>query len=311
MNLEERNVLTIVTIARIVENTLWYCLPAKEQSNFSNEERLTRYQALKGLTGEESPFYVNAKSNGEKGEKLIDDMEYFIEDCYSENGRIVTASLQGEVKVEESLIPELYTTIVELRAYLESFIRSGLKFLKDNNLLEKTFEDLVNDDIRYYHAFAAKVGSILLVNKFNELNSSAKLYMQVYSQTHEGKNPANDPEFNVKNDPSFRMIENEFHSLNESFVTALNSYGENDNEFINARERIYEDSEIFTGKKHTTDISKYFEIYTSYFDKILSSTQEKLNKEFIEIGKEVNTFEADLQKNQEKQEENKENSDGE
>ena len=309
MNIEERNVLTIATISRIVENTLWYCLPKKSQSPFSNEERLTRYKALVELTGEDSPFYINAKNNGERGEHLLEMMKYFIEDCYSEKGRIITADIHGNVVVEESLIVELYSSIVELRSYLESFLKSGIEFLKSKNLAEDLFVNLVNDDIRYFHAFAAKVGSILLVSKFKELNETAKTYTQVYSQTNSVADPKSDPNFNLNNDPSFRMVENEFHTLNQSFVTALNTYGDDDSEFKICRQNIYEDSEIFTGKKHTTDMNKYFEIYTSYFDKILTSSQEKVNDEFLAIGKEVTQFELNLQKEAlNNQEENKEDS---
>lgn len=304
MNIEERNVLTILTISRIVENTLWYCLPTRDQSSFSNTERLTRYKALKELTSEDSPFYVNAKNNGEKGDDLIEKMNYFIEDCYSENGRIITADINGNIEVEESLIAELYTQIVDLRAYLESFLKSGLAYLQSKNLAEDDFVQLVNDDIRYFHAFAGKVGSILLVSKFKELNENARIYTQSYSQEHNRIDPTRDPNFDVHNDPSFRMIENEFRALNQSFVTALNTYGEDDPEFKICRQNVYDDCEIFTGKKHTTDLNKFFEIYTSYFDKILTSSQQKVNNEFLEIGKKVTEFEAKIQ---EEMKENKEN----
>lgn len=308
MNIEERNVLTIATIARIVENTLWYCLPQKDDHSFSSEERSTRYRALKDLTSEESPFYLNAKNNGEKGDRLIENMKYFIEDCYSDDGRIITTDLHGVVHVEQSLIVELYSTIVDLRAYLDSFLISGLKYLEDQKLLEDDFKKLINDDLRYYHAFAGKIGCTLLVKKFNELNDTARIYIQSYSQSHNGVDPTKDPEFNVKNDPSFRMIENEFHNLNDSLVTCLNTYGEDDAEFKIARENVYEDSEIFTGKKRTTDTKKFFELYTNYFNDIINKTQDVLNKEFVEMGKKVSTFEANF-KEPKVETENKENND--
>ena len=306
MNNEERNILTVVTIARIVENTLWFCLPPKEQSSFSGEEIETRHKALLNLTSENSPFYLNAKNNGEKGDELIDKMNYFIEDCYSGKGRIISLDLHKNVNVEESLIVELYVSIVQLRVYLDSFLMSGLEFLKNNNMLEDDFKTLVLDDIRYYHAFAAKVGSMLLVKKFKELNEYARSYMRLYSQSHNGVDPTKDPNFNVKNDPSFRMVESEFHDLNDAFVLGLNSYNEDDPEFKVARENVYQDSEIFTGKKKTTDMDKYFEIYIRYFDSIIQKTQNKLSDEFKAISEAVVEFESANFKDEEDENEDSE-----
>ena len=54
MNNEERNVRTILTIARILESTLWYCLPSQSKDGFDLEERKQRGKALISLTGRHS-----------------------------------------------------------------------------------------------------------------------------------------------------------------------------------------------------------------------------------------------------------------
>lgn len=283
MNDEERNVMTIVTIARIVESSLWYCLPPRSTAGFSKDERANRLQALTVLTGEGSPFYLNCENNGETGKNLYEDMHYFIEDVYGKEGRIVTVDINGVVHVEPSLLIELFTTITKLRNYLEAFITSAMKFLRDNGKLSKEFEDLVNTDIRYYHAFAGKISCILISQKFLELNQTANIYSESYSKSHNGIDPRKDPEFNVRNDPSFRMIENEFHELNQDMVTVLNSYGENDPDFRFARDQVYADCAIFTGKKVTTNPDAYFKNFNSYFDRILSGTQQRLNEMFAAV----------------------------
>ena len=294
MNNEEKNVMTIVTIARIVEATLWYCLPPRNGDGFSPEERESRYKALVGLTGEGSPFAVNCDSNGDSGKQLKEDMQYFIEDVYGDPGRIVTVTLDKKVRVESSLIDELFSTIVNLRAYLEAFEGAALRALKEHNTLEPDFVDLINTDVRYYHAFAGKISCILISDKFIELNKNAQTYAQAYSKSHNGINPQQDPEFNVHNDPSFRMIENEFHTLNQNMVTVLNSYGtanaffgKEDSEFRYARESVYADCDIFTGKKQTTDVDAYFRLFTSYFDKIIDVSQPKANHLFEQFGRKL------------------------
>lgn len=289
MNNEEKNVMTILTIARVVESSLWYCLPPRNGS-FDPKEREARFKALTALTSEGSPFSLNCDNNGEVGKALKENMQYFIEDVYGENGRIVSVGLDNVVRVESSLILELFDDIVKLRGYLESFLHAALTELKKRDVLSKEFEEIVKLDIKYFHSFAGKISCILLSNKFLEINQMAKTLNENYSKTHNGANPQGDPEFNVENDPSFRMLENEFHQINSNMNAVLNSYGTDqdpDEEFRFARENVYSDCDIFSGKKQTTDINAYFRLFTSYFDKILEKTQGALNQMFINIGSEM------------------------
>ena len=288
MNNEEKNVMTIVTIGRVIEATLWYCLPPRTGS-FSVEERAARGKALQALTAEGSPFAMNCDTNGDAGKDLKEEMQYFIEDVYGENGRIVSVGLDNKVKVESSLVLELFNNIVKLRGYMESFLRAALEELRKRNSLEPDFEELVKTDIRYFHAFAGKISCIMLGNKFLEINQMAKTLNENYAKQHGGMDPKRDPEFDVHNDPSFRMLENEFHQLNADMNAVWNTYGNDgsDDEFKYARESVYSDCEIFTGKKQTTDINAFFNIFNSYFDKILDATQGKLNAMFQEFGKKL------------------------
>lgn len=294
MNAEERNVMTIVTLARVVESTLWYCLPPRNVNGFSKEERDNRYKALKALVGEGSPFFVNCERNGDAGKEIYEETNYLIEDVYGNPGRIVTEDINGKIVVEPSLILELFTEICKVRSFLEAFITSGMKFLKDNNKLSSEFEELVNTDIRYYHCFAGKISCMLISDKFLELNKAAQAYTEAYSKQHNGINPNQDPNFDIHNDPAFRMAENEFHELNQDMITVLNSYGDNDTDFRFIRDQIYSDCEIFTGKKTTTNIQAYFKEFTSYFDSILASTQGKLNVYFAKMS---NQMASDIQAN--------------
>ena len=170
MNNEERNVRTILTIARILESTLWYCLPSQSKDGFDLEERKQRGKALISLTQEGTPFAVNCDRNGDVGKKLKEDRQYLIEDVYGDPGRIVTVDINSKVHVEESLILELFTSIVNIRGYLEGFLSSALAALKQQNKLDDSFEHLIRTDVRYYHAFSGKISCILITNKFRELN---------------------------------------------------------------------------------------------------------------------------------------------
>lgn len=284
MNNEEKNVMTILTISRIVESSLWYCLKSVNPEGFSLAERKNRFDALTALTAEGSPFATNCDNNGEIGKQLKEDMQYFIEDVYGDSGRIVYTTLNGEVVVEQSLVLELFHTIVHLRARLEAFLNAAMKALKEKNALSPDFEKLILTDIRYYHCLAGKISCILIANNFQDINKAANTYAQSYSKEHNGVNPASDPEFDVRNDPSFRMLENEFHQLNQDMLVIMNSYGEGDSEFERVKESVYSDCEIFNGKKSTTDLKAFFKMFVSYFDPLLASTQGLLNQMFTDIG---------------------------
>lgn len=284
---EEKNVLTILTIARIVENTLWYCLPPKSEEGFSVEERKQRGVALKALTAEGSPFAANCNNNGDNGKKLREDLEYFIEDVYSDPGRIVTVDINNKVHVESSLILELFSSIVALRIRLEAFLAAAKEMLKQRDAYSDEFAKLLETDLRYYHCFAGKISCMLIAQKFLDLNKNAQTYAQSYSKQHGGINPNEDPNFNVKNDPSFRMLENEFHELNNDMVLILNNYGEEGSDFAYARAKVYSDCKIFTGEKKTTDPEAFFKMFASYFDRMLALDQPALNRLFQEAGEAV------------------------
>ena len=296
MNLNQRGVMTILTLARIVESTLWYILP--NPNGFSKAERDSRYQALKGLTAEGTPFFENCKSNGDVGKEIKENMDYFIEDVYAPEGRIVTVDIHDAVHVEQSLLVDLFTSIIKVRAALEAFLLGGIDFLKNTNSLEEKFEKLVLADIKYYHAFASKVSCILIANKFMELNTTANTYAESYSKSHGGINPNQDPEFDVRKDPSFRMVENEFHVLNQAMLDVMNTYPNEktpeDPEFVFAREQTFNDCDIFTGKKQTTDLNAFFNNFSKYFDKIIEANQNPVNEGFRQLGDELREFEAKL-----------------
>lgn len=287
MNNEEKNVMTILTISRIVESSLWYCLKSVNPEGFSTEERKSRFEALTALTEEGSPFATNCDNNGDLGKELKEDMHYFIEDVYGNSGRIVYTTLNGDLVVEQSLTLELFHTIVNLRARLEAFLHAAMKALKERDLLSAQVEKLIMTDIRYYHCLAGKISCILISNNFQDINKAANTYAQAYSKEHNGINPNTDSEFDVRNDPSFRMLENEFHQLNQDMLVILNSYGEGDSEFERIKASIYSDCEIFNGKKTTTDLKAFFKMFVSYFDPLLSSIQNELNQMFIDVGQQM------------------------
>ena len=290
MNFAERNVVTILTIARIVENTLAYCVPNKSPEGFSAEQRRRHGDALRALTRKGTPFAINCDNNGDAGKTLYEEMNYFIDDVYGDPGRIVTVDLNGSVHVEKSLTIELFSSIVKLRLYLEGFLNSALRYLKEHDELEESFEKTISSDIRLYHALAGKIASNLIYDKFIEINDNANTYLQAYSKSHGGTDPRKDSHFNVDDDPSVRMLKNEFRTLNQDMVTALNAYGDADEEFKFARQSLYSDCELFTGKKKPTDLKAFRQVFTSYFDKIIRATEKPTNDLFVAMTKDLDAF---------------------
>lgn len=301
MNLAERNVVTILSLARLVENTLAYCV--KRPEPFSAEERKKRLLVLEGLTKEGTPFAINCEKNGEQGKKLAEDMKFFIEDVYGDPGRIVTLDLNDNVRVEQSLVIELFTSIVHLRLYLEGFLQSALKYLKESDQLEDFFEQAVKADIRLYHSLAAKIGSQLIFDKFVEINENASTYMQSYSKSHGGIDPRKDRDFNIDDDPSVRMLKNEFHELNQDLVNVLNTYGEDDEEFRFARQSLYADCELFSGQKKPTDMKAFRQLFITYFDKIIRQSEKDSNELFRKLGEDMMAFDKERKEKRETREE--------
>lgn len=302
ITIEERNIMTIINIERIVVESLKY-VDNPKNPNFSQQERSSFLQILTNLTSVGSPFEVNCTNNGEFGSKLKEDMAYFIEDVFSDDGRIVRKDLNDKVIVEESLVKELYGTICNLRLRLEIIVEAGIKLLKDNKKLDKEVEELVSLDNKFFHSVAAKIGSKILITTFDELNQASRIYYESYSRSHGGIDPHSDKNFNPSDDANIRMLENEFKQINQDLVNVINLYKEADNQFLSAKENLYEDFQIFSGKKKTTNFQSFTNLFVSYFDKIVAGVSPLLDNAYNIVGSELQKFDEEMMKKIQKEKE--------
>ena len=295
ITIEERNIMTIINIGRIVVDSLKY-VDNPKNPNFSQEDRQSFFQLLNNLTSVGSPFEVNCTNNGEFGAKLKEDMTYFIEDVFSDDGRIVRKDLNDHVIVEESLVKELYGTICNLRLRLELIVDAGLKMLEENKKLDKEVKELVELDNKFFHSVCAKIGSKLLVTTFDELNQASRMYFESYSRSHGGIDPHSDPNFNPTDDANIRMLENEFKQINQDLVNVIGSYKEADTQFLSAKDNLYDDFQVFSGKKKTTNFQSFANLFVSYFDKIVAGVNPLLNNAYNIVGTELQKFDEEFMK---------------
>lgn len=313
MNKEEFGVLEFLNIGRIISDCIDYCMTNGDENRFNPETRANIGNRLKQLTREKSNFDINCENNGESGQKYKEELNYFIDDVFSDEGRIVSLTREGKLHVEESLVIELLTSIVKLRVYTESFINAGMKLLKERNLLDPDFENLVNTDLLNYHAKGSKIASIMLANKFAEYRKNVQQIVNDYSRTHGGKNPKDDPDFKLEDDPSIRMLRNEFEEISKDLNTILR-FGDDNEEFKSARQKVYDDYAFFSGKKRPTDVQVFINMFVSYFDKLIAESQVALQRYSQVVNEQTKQFVEDLKKERENQpaeEQAKEGQDGE
>ncbi len=295
MNKEEFGVLEFLNIGRVLSDCLDYCLSQGEDGKYSLEIRTNLGNRLKQLTREKSNFDINCDNNGDNGKQFKEEMGYFIDDVFSDNGRIVSITLDKKVHVEQSLVIELLTSIIKLRVYTESFINAGLKLLKDRDLLDADFENLVRADMLNYHSKASKVASIMLSNKFFEYRKNVQQVIQDYSRTHGGADPRKDPEFKLDDDPSIRMLRNEFEEISKDLNTAMH-FGDDIEEFKLARQKVYDDFSFFSGKKRPTDVRVFINIFCTYFDRLIAVSQAELQRYSAIVNSETKQFVEELKK---------------
>ncbi len=300
MNKEEFGVLEFLNIGRILSDCLDYCLTNGDANRFNVETRTNLGNRIKQLTREKSNFSVNCENNGESGKLYKDELTYFIEDVFGEDGRIISVTREGKIHVEESLVIELLTSIVKLRLYTESFINAGMKLLNEKRLLDSDFENLVKNDLLHYHSKAAKVASILLANKFAEYRKNVQQVLSDYSRTHGGKDPKDDPEFKLDDDPSIRMLRNEFEEISKDLNTVLH-FGDDNEEFKAASQKIHDDFPFFSGKKRPTDTQVFINMFISYFDKLIAVSQAALQHYSFIVNEATKTFVEELKKERENQ----------
>lgn len=295
ITIEERNIMTIINIGRIVVDSLKY-VDNPHNQNFSQEERKTFLEILTNLTSVGSPFEVNCTNNGEFGTKLKEDMSYFIEDVFSDDGRIVKKDLNDKVIVEESLVKELYGTICNLRLRLELIVDAGIKMLEENKKLDKEVKELFDLDKKFFHSVGAKIGSKILVTTFDELNQASRVYFESYSRSHGGIDPHSDPNFNPSDDANIRMLENEFKQINQDLVNVIGSYKEADSQYLSAKDDLFNDFQVFSGQKKTTNFQSFANLFVSYFDKIVAGVSPLLNNAYNIVGTELQKFDEEMMK---------------
>lgn len=296
MNKEEFGVLEFLNIGRILSDCLDYCLVQGDNNRFSLDVRTNLGNRLKQLTREKSNFAVNCDNNGDNGKKYKEEIAYFIEDVFSDDGRIVSTTIDKKVHVEQSLTIELLTSIVRLRLYTESFISAGLKLLKERNLLDADFQNLINSDFLNYHSKASKIASIMLANKFFEYRRNVSQVIKDYSRTHGGADPKDDPEFKLTDDPSIRMLRNEFEEISKDLNTVLH-FGDDIEAFKAARQKVYDDFPFFSGKKRPTDVQTFINMFCSYFDGLIAFSQAQLQRYGQTVNKDTQQFVEELKKN--------------
>ena len=300
ITIEERNVMTLINISRIIADSLKY-VDNPANPNFSLKEKDEYKKALDNLTKKNSPFEVNCSNNGEFGSELYQDMEYFISDVYDRDGRIVSTDINDNVVVEKSLVKELYNTICKLRIRIEAIIDKGIELLRNNNNLDKEVEDLYRLDKLFFHSYASKIGSELLVTTFDDLNQASRIHQQNYSRTHNGIDPFTDPNFDQDADASVRMLVNEFKEINTILVATMNLETTN-HEYKHAREQVISDLDVFSGKKVPTNFNSFAQVFISYFDKVIPPTVNELNKLYNIVGDALAEFDEKMIKELEKKE---------
>ena len=300
ITLEERNIMTLINLSRIVVDSLKYVDNPKNPS-FSQDERGNLFQILNNLTSQGSPFEVNCTNNGEFGSKLKEDTAYFIEDVYSDDGRIVKKDLNDNVIVEESLVKELFSTICNIRIRLEIIIDAGLDIVEKDKKLDKEVKELFALDKEFFHSVAVKIGSKLLVTTFDELNAASRTYFEAYSRSHGGIDPRSDPNYKPSDDANIRMLENEFKEINQNIVNVVSTYKEADRDYLQAKEQLFGDFEVFTGKKKTTNFQSFANLFISYFDKIIAGVGPKLDNAYNHVGKELQKFDEEYIKKMNKE----------
>ena len=99
MNKEEFGVLEFLNIGRVLSDCLDYCLSQGEDGKYSLEIRTNLGNRLKQLTREKSNFDINCDNNGDNGKQFKEEMGYFIDDVFSDNGDLVKKSSNSLIQL--------------------------------------------------------------------------------------------------------------------------------------------------------------------------------------------------------------------
>lgn len=179
METVNRVITSLVYFNSLVRDTLEYTIPREEYNlNFYNYKK----NGVNNETKINSPLKAFIDQNGEKGQKLLKDIEEFADEFYSDHSTVIKL-VDGKIEVDHAQNIEIFDRVIPLHENLKNVILFHVEYAKKNNLaLDSKIEKLIDADEKYYRA-------VVYVTLIEEIKRQFDEYNQVRRDAKGEKTP--------------------------------------------------------------------------------------------------------------------------
>lgn len=303
MNHELRYLFGIYQISLVLRETLEYFFPQDDEN--SVKKYYSRRNILNEMLKEGTPFRLFCKSNGDKMDKLLENIQNFTKDVYSPESTIITVRNNNgkeQIYVEDSLYINLLDYIVGIRENFNQVISGFVNQIDQDGKMEPDFKKLMTVDERFYRAFVLKVCAISINSKFKEYNAAINDFFNSNKEFKGQIDKANE-------DPSVKFIARELSRIIELTNFVIKHSNETDVAFTSAVKNYQDAIQCFFGKVKFSEFEflnnvkpendeDFFKKFANIFTPILVDSHNTFGELFIRVFNDLNAFENAIRNNE-------------
>lgn len=163
-------ILGIYQVMLMVRDTLEYTMQGRKPEIRGYNERKAGFQAL---LVEKAPLPRFVAANGDKSKQVLENLNNFIKNVYSEESTIVRISGE-EVRVDHAQHLQIYEQVVGLYQTLLDIVNGYVAYAKKENQYENIVGAVVESDEYFYRVYSHLVIMDDIVATFGEFNKVMK-----------------------------------------------------------------------------------------------------------------------------------------
>ena len=170
MNQMSNYILGIYQVMLMVRDTLEYTMQGRKADLRAYNERKAGFKAL---LVDNAPLPRFVAANGEKSAKVMENLQNFIKNVYSEQSTIVRIASE-EVRVDHAQHIQIYEQVIGLYQTLLDIVNGYMAFAKKENQYETIVGAVVESDEYFYRVYSHLVIMDDIVATFGEFNKVMK-----------------------------------------------------------------------------------------------------------------------------------------
>lgn len=221
-----------------LRDTLEYTIEREHQEPLFNQ----RKQVLTNGLQEKAPLGSVLRNNQEKGEKLLNQLNEFVEDVYGDESTILHLS-EGKVRVDHTQHIKLFDYVCGLQESLRDLLYAYLDFARQNNDSEAIIADLIEADDKLFRPVFVMLAMKDFMKSFEE-------FQKVMNESKGQETPQ-----------SKFIVNNEILKISQMVRFIISHHRCKENEIMDVMDETLAFIEMTEGRRERRDGKSFLELY--------------------------------------------------